>query len=270
MLNFISLGSGSSGNCYLLYTDNDCLMIDCGVGVRLLKKHLKQYSLSLQMVKNIILTHDHADHVKAVGALSVDQNIPVYATEKVHAGVEKNWAVHKKVPADMVKTIKKNEQIQVGSFLITPFDVPHDSLDCVGYMIEAEGIKFVLVTDCGHVTDEILQFISQANYLVLEANHEPEKLMAGPYPAHLKSRIMGGNGHLSNEACANALVSAATPALKHVWLCHLSDENNHPELARKTIEAVLRSKGIIPGVDFKMDILKRKTPSEVNELTIGD
>lgn len=266
MLKFISLGSGSSGNCYLLCADNDCIMIDCGVGVRSLKKFIRQYDLSLQKVKNIILTHDHADHVKAVGSISKDYGIPVYATELVHKGVQENWAVHKKIEPSLVHFIEKQKQIRLGEFLITPFDVPHDSLDCVGYLIEYDTIKFVLVTDCGHITDEILSYISQADYLVLEANHEPEKLMAGPYPAHLKKRIMGDNGHLSNESCANAIITGATPKLKHVWLCHLSDENNHPELARKTIESVLRDSGIIPGVDFKMDILKRKTPSGLYEL----
>ena len=88
----------------------------------------------------------------------------------------------------------------------------------------------------------------------------------GPYPRHLKERISGSNGHLSNEACANALANNATPNLHHVWLCHLSDENNHPELAKKTIESMLRNRGIIAGKDFLLDVLKRKTPSEVFNL----
>ena len=91
-------------------------------------------------------------------------------------------------------------------------------------------------------------------------------MLAGPYPLHLKERILGATGHLSNEDCAKAIVSAAPPNLKHVWLCHLSDENNHPELARKTIENILRSNGIVPNVDFALDILKRKTPSEIQKL----
>lgn len=266
MLNFISFGSGSSGNCYLLYSDTDCLMIDCGVGARLIKKYFHMYDLPLKMVKHIILTHDHADHVKAVGSISKDLGVPVYATSLVHKGVSVNWAVHRKIDQSLAVNIEKQKTLQIGEFTVTPFNVPHDSTDCVGYSIEYGNITFVLVTDCGETTDEIRSYISKANYLVLEANHEPEKLLAGPYPLHLKERILGATGHLSNEDCAKAIVSAAPPNLKHVWLCHLSDENNHPELARKTIENILRSNGIVPNIDFALDILKRKTPSEIQKL----
>ncbi len=124
-----------------------------------------------------------------------------------------------------------------------------------------------MITDVGHITDEIKQVISRANYLVIEANHDIEMLKTGPYPEYLKQRITSGNGHLSNVACGEALVENMTEELKHVWLCHLSEENNHPELARKTVDAVLRSYGIVPGADFQLDVLKRKVPSEIFELT---
>jgi phosphoribosyl 1,2-cyclic phosphodiesterase len=103
--------------------------------------------------------------------------------------------------------------------------------------------------------------IGEANYLVLEANYDEEMLRTGPYPQHLKERISSGNGHLSNKVCAETIANYATPALRHVWLCHLSEENNHPELARITVEQELRKHGIVVGVDFKMDVLKRKHPS---------
>lgn len=111
------------------------------------------------------------------------------------------------------------------------------------------------------------QHISDANYLVLEANYDEEMLRTGPYPQHLKERIASGSGHLSNKACGEALANYATPALRHVWLCHLSEENNHPILAQKTVEQILSSYGILPGKDFLVDVLKRKTPSELYELT---
>ena len=266
MLKFLSFGSGSSGNCYLLYTDTDCLMIDCGVGIRSLKKHFHNYGLQLNMVHNVLITHDHADHVKSVGSISGDLQLPVYSTEEVHKGISQNWCVRRKVDPQYVRNLKKGEEVGIGEFKVTPFEVPHDSTDCVGYSIENDGIRFTLITDCGHITDEIARFISISNFLVIEANHEPEKLAAGPYPRHLKERISGPNGHLSNEACEKALVENASPALRHVWLCHLSDENNHPELAKKTIETVLRDSGIIIGKEFMLDVLKRKIPSEVYEL----
>ena len=99
MLKFLSFGSGSSGNCYLLFTDTDCLMIDCGVGIRTLKKHFHNYGLQLKMVHNMLITHDHADHVKSVGSVSGDLQLPVYTTEKVHSGISQNWCVRRKVDA---------------------------------------------------------------------------------------------------------------------------------------------------------------------------
>lgn len=165
-----------------------------------------------------------------------------------------------------MRYVEKRKTIQIGEFTITPFAVPHDSTDCVGYCVEHEGVVFTLVTDCGHVTEEIRSFVSKANYLVIEANHEPEKLMAGPYPQYLKARIMSQTGHLSNADCAQTIVENATLGLKHVWLCHLSDENNHPELARKAVTSEMASHGLVAGVDFVVEVLRRKVPSEIYEL----
>lgn len=266
MLRFISFGSGSSGNCYLLYTDTDALMIDCGVGVRSLKKNFNSYGLRVSQINNIIITHDHADHVKSVGSLSDSCDIPVYATHKVHAGIHANWCVRKKIKPELTRFVEKGSPVRLGEFEVTPFEVPHDSSDCVGYCVRCEGVTFTIVTDCGHITEDIQKYISESNYLVLEANHDVEMLHHGPYPKYLQDRITSQRGHLSNVECGEVLAGCATPALHHVWLCHLSEENNHPELARKTVESILRDRGIAPGKDFEVEVLKRKTPSEIYEL----
>ena len=267
MLRFISFGSGSSGNCYYLYTEKDGIIIDTGIGLRNLRKHFHDYGMRLSSVRNVLVTHDHADHVKSVGSLSADFHLPVYTTRKVHAGIDGNYCVRKKINREYKKYIEVGETFQLGEFTITSFAVPHDSSDNVGYQIVCEGVTFCLMTDVGHVTDAMKPFIGDANYLVIEANHDEEMLLQGPYPQYLKDRILGPEGHLSNKDCAMALVENATPSLCHVWLCHLSEENNHPELARKTVEMVLQSHGIVPGKDFLLDVLKRKMPSDVYELT---
>ena len=266
MLKFISFGSGSSGNCYMLMTPTDGLLIDIGVGIRGLKKNFKDYGLSLSQVHHVLITHDHADHIKSVGSFSKDYQVPVYATEKVHEGINKNYCVQQKVLPEQKRFVEKGQALQIGEFTVTPFAVPHDSSDNVGYMIEAEGIVFCIITDAGCVTDEMKPYISKANYLVIEANHDEEMVKTGPYPQFLKGRIISQTGHLSNRSCGLALVENMTEALRHVWLCHLSEENNHPELARKTVEAVLRDYGIIVGVDLKMEVLKRTTPTGIYEL----
>ena len=266
MLRFISLGSGSSGNCYYLQTADDALLIDAGVGLRTLKKHLHNYGLRLDSVKHILITHDHADHVKSVGIISSEYNIPVYAINEVHNGIYRNYCVPRTIPADNVRHISKGEKIRLGDFIVTPFAVPHDSSGNVGYRIEAEGVTFCLMTDVGHVTEEMQDYIAEANYLVIEANQHVQRLKHGPYPQHLKVRIDGPTGHLSNVAWGEAIANYATTCLKRVWLCHLSEENNHPVLALKTVEQTLRSYGIIIGKDFIVEDLKRKSPSELYEL----
>lgn len=266
MLKFISFGSGSCGNCYYLFTGDEGLMIDCGIGVRSLRKFFDNYGFKLVDIKNILITHDHADHVKSIGALSGSLHVPVYTTSAIHSGIEQNWYVRKKILSELKYEIEKNTVIEIGPFRVTTFSVPHDSKDNVGYSIEYEDKVFTIVTDCGHVTEEIEMFIRKSNYLVLEANYDSEMLENGHYPPYLKRRISGGIGHLSNRQCGEALVKNATPLMCHIWLCHLSEDNNHPELARKTVDAILRSSGIIPGKDFELDVLKRKTPSVVFEL----
>ena len=266
MLKFISMGSGSSGNCYYLESEDDALLIDAGVGVRGLKKHFRDYGLSLSRVHHILITHDHADHIKSVGSLSNDQHLPVYATRIVHEGIDRNYCVAKKVAADLRRYVEPGVPLQVGTFVVTPFTVPHDSSDNVGYEIVAGDVVFCIITDVGRITDEIAFRIGRAHYLVIEANHDVEMLMSGPYPQYLKTRIVSGSGHLNNTLCGEAIANNMREHLRHVWLCHLSEENNHPELARKTVEAVLRSYGIIVGKDLQLDVLKRTMPTGIFEL----
>ncbi len=266
MLRFISFGSGSSGNCYFLYTENDGIMIDAGVGIRTLKKFFRDYGLSLSSIHHLLITHDHADHIKCVGSINHDFHLPVYATEAVHKGIDHNYCVTRKVdPADR-HLMLPGHSMQLGDFLVTPFHVPHDSSDNVGFKIEVDDKVFCIITDAGTVTDEMAGYIAQAHHLVIEANHDREMLNHGPYPEHLKIRICSSTGHLENTTCAEAIAQNMGEHLRNVWLCHLSEENNHPELARKTVETVLRSYGIVAGKDFQLEVLKRTMPTGIFEL----
>jgi len=158
--------------------------------------------------------------------------------------------------------------MKLGDFAVTPFLVPHDANENVGYQIDVEGVSFVIITDVGSVTEEVKCRIRNAHYLIIEANHDVEMLNNGPYPAYLKTRILSSSGHLSNDVCGHALAENMSENLRHVWLCHLSEENNHPELARKTVEAILRSYGIIPGKDMELEVLRRTMPTGVYELSV--
>ena len=266
MLRFISFGSGSSGNCYYLGTATDGLMIDIGVGIRTLKKYCKDYGIQLQSVRNLLITHDHADHIKSVGAFSYEYQVPVYATKAVHVGIDHNYCITRKVADEMKKYIEIGKPFTVGPFRVRPFAVPHDASENVGYEILVEGVTIVIMTDAGSVTEEMKETISRANYLIIEANHDVEMVEGGPYPPYLKKRILSPSGHLSNTECGKVIAENMTECLRQVWLCHLSEENNHPELARKTVETILRSYGIVPGKDVELEVLRRQLPTGVFEL----
>ena len=179
---------------------------------------------------------------------------------------ERNYCANPKLKAENIHFLEKGQTLKLDRFEITPFDVPHDSTDNVGYSVQYGEVNFCLITDAGHVTEQFGCYIARANYLVLEANHDEDMLMMGPYPAYLKGRISGDYGHLSNKAAAQLLAEHITDRLRHVWLCHISEENNHPELARKTVDTCLRSVGIVAGKDFELEVLKRRIPSEIYEL----
>ena len=266
MLKFISFGSGSSGNCYYLATPSDALLIDIGVGLRSLKKDCREYGVSLSDVHHVLVTHDHADHIKSVGSFSHDYEVPVYATRAVHVGINRNYCITQKIAPELACMLEKGRTVQMGDFTVTPFEVPHDSSDNVGYFIEAGGTNFCIMTDAGCVTDEMKEYIRRAHHLVIEANHDIEMVQDGPYPQFLKERILSRTGHLNNRDCGIAVAENMSEQLRHVWLCHLSEENNHPELARKTFETVLRGYGLVVGADFQMEVLKRTVPMGPYEL----
>ncbi len=262
-IRFMSLGSGSSGNCYYLGTETYGIFIDAGVGIRTIKKICKDHTLSLETIKAVFVTHDHADHIKAVGHLAGKHHIPIYTTPEIHFGINRSYCMTEKLSQESKRFVEKEETMQLEDFRITPFEVPHDGTDNVGYCIEIGGLTFSFLTDIGHLTETAKQYIQKADYLILEANYDENMLQMGPYPQHLKARIAGPNGHMSNHEMANYLASELPPKLKHLWLCHLSKDNNHPDLALKTVEIALKEKQIIVGKDLKVTALKRTLPSEM-------
>ncbi len=266
MLKFKSFGSGSSGNCYYLSNGEDALLIDAGVGIRALKRYFKEAQLKFDNVRGVLITHDHADHIKAVAHLANDYRIPVYTTTKIHEGIRKSYCVTEKIEAEYVKLLEKEQETEIGCFSVCSFEVPHDGTDNVGYRIRTEGKTFCVLTDIGHITPTAEQMIKDANYLVLESNYDNSMLEMGPYPAYLKERIGGENGHLCNTDAAKALAENYHEGLSHVWLCHLSEENNHPTIVEKCIGAHLYEIGLIVGKDINIEVLRRKVPSDMYEL----
>ncbi|MDR0430434.1 MAG: MBL fold metallo-hydrolase [Tannerellaceae bacterium] len=263
-LSFLSLASGSSGNCYYLGTPEYGMLIDAGIGIRTIKKALKDKLIDFSKIIAILVTHDHADHIKTVGCLGGKYSIPVYATEAVHIGIEKSRYVEDILGASR-KTIEKEKPFQIRDFTVIAFEVPHDSTDNVGYYIEFGAHKFTFATDVGHITNTVSKYMCMANHLIIEANYDEEMLKFGTYPYFLKERVASPTGHLSNREAAEFLATHYHPELKNIWLCHLSRDNNHPELAYKTIDIRLFNEGIRVGKDVTLTTLKRSTPSDLYE-----
>lgn len=261
---FFSIGSGSSGNCYYLGTNECGILIDAGVGIRVIQKALREYGVSFDKIMGILITHDHADHIKTVGCLGDKYNIPVYATQTVHEGIHRNRTVRASLITSR-RIIEKECPFFIKDFEITAFEVPHDSIDNVGYHIQFEGQTFVLITDIGRITDKIREYASKANHLVIEANYDEYMLQAGKYPYYLKERIGNGTGHLSNRLSAEFIASICNENMRNIWLCHLSQDNNHPEIAFKTVEQALFTNGIKVGGNIKLEALSRYKVSGLRE-----
>ena len=267
---FLSLSSGSSGNCYYLEAGRKAILIDAGIPVRTIQKTLNENGLSFDKVMGLLVTHDHTDHIRSAGSIGELYHIPVYATKAVHGGMERNYGMTKKLSNASRRIIERDVTLQIpGTFFkVTPFMVPHDSTDNVGYYIEAgeEGekpVKFCLVTDCGFITDDVKTYLSKADHIVMESNHDIDMLMNGPYPQYLKKRVRGEGGHLSNDECSELIKTVYHESLKHVFLCHLSHENNTPDLAYKSAEKTLRELGADIGTGTVLSVLMRNNPSLV-------
>lgn len=261
-LRFQSFGSGSSGNCYFIGNASCGILIDAGIGVRTIRKYLKNIGLDFENIWGVFVTHDHADHIKAVGSIAEKHHVPVYSTKKVHEGIQRSYAVTEKLYTNK-KFIEKGDTIEVGPFRITAFEVSHDATDSVGYTVEYKEKRFTFATDLGYISESAGKHLETAHYLVLEANYDDQMLKKGPYPAYLKSRIIAETGHLSNDQAGLFLASNYKEHLKHVFLCHLSRENNLPEIAYTTVQNYLEEKEIIVGKHLELVTLDRLNPSEL-------
>ncbi len=272
MLRFLSLSSGSSGNCYYLGTVQYAILIDAGIPLRTIQKVLRENGLSFSKIMAVLITHDHTDHIRSAGSLGELYHLPVYSTKAVHSGMERNYGMSKKLSAASRRILERDVEFAIPGtdFRLTPFTVPHDSTDNVGYYIEfgsvSNPVRFCLATDVGFVTPDIRHYLGMADHVVMESNHDIDMLMNGPYPQYLKKRVRGEGGHMSNRECAELIHDIYHEGLKHVFLCHLSHENNDPDLAYRTAAKALQSEGARVGEDIVLSVLMRNSPSRVYTL----
>jgi phosphoribosyl 1,2-cyclic phosphodiesterase len=223
-LYFTSLNSGSNGNCYYVGTKTDAVLIDVGLSCRETEKRMKQLGLNMKTVKAIFVSHEHGDHIKGVSTLANKYSLPVYITPQT--------AKHgPRLISHLSKPFTAKEIITVGDLQITPFVKWHDATDPHSFLIHSNGITVGVLTDIGTVCQEVIHHFKQCHAVFLEANYDEAMLENGKYPIHLKNRIRGGQGHLSNKEALDLFINHRSPSLSHLLLSHLSKENNSPEMA---------------------------------------
>lgn len=261
---FCPLFSGSSGNSLYISGGNTRLLVDAGMPGRSIEAQLCRLNVSPDTLSGILVTHEHSDHIKGVGILSRKYDLPIYANEGT-------WlAMQDKIGGVSIKNQRvfyTGQDFYVGHMGIEPFAIPHDAAEPVGYTFRYGAIKAASATDLGHVNDSWLSAVKGAQVVLLESNHDVAMLMNGRYPRHLKKRIRGRKGHLSNDECAEVLVHLANAGMNSCILGHLSGENNLPELAYTTSYDALLSAGIKPGVDISLEVARRDEMSHRYALT---
>ncbi len=246
-MRFISFGSGSSGNSSYVGTDSCGVLFDAGVDMDQVFKTLAANGVSPEMVKGICLTHDHSDHIRyAYGIARKYKHLRIYCTPRVMNGILKRHNISRRIK-ELHEAIFKEIPFKLAGMKITAFDVPHDGSDNAGFFIEYEGMNFAIATDLGHVSERAYHYLTQANYMMLEANYDSDMLTRGRYPEYLKNRIRAANGHLDNADAARFLADNYTEDLKYVFLCHLSNDNNTPEIALEAVRNELLKKNVSVG-----------------------
>ena len=259
MIRFMSLSSGSCGNCYYLGTEDKGILIDAGVSLRRLKKVLQENGLDVDSFSSILVTHDHLDHIRHLGSFCKRIAKPVFTTEDIHNALSRHTFTADHI-ASCRKVLAEGEWNDIAGIKVRYFVVPHDATQTVGYAIDIEGRRFVIMTDIGRMTDEAVELACTADTVVVESNYDMDMLMSGPYTYELKMRIVQGCGHLSNDECASAIKRFWHPGLKNIFLCHLSENNNTRELAFNSAAAALRSIGVEKG-SVSLRCLPRQYPS---------
>lgn len=248
-IRFKSFSSGSCGNCYFLGLEENgkiaaSVIIDAGVSLRRLKKEMMLERISLDDVQAVLVTHDHMDHIRSLGSYCKYLLKPVWATRELHDALAHHTFTEQYIaPCRNVLSADGWTEIVPGKLTVRQFVVPHDATQTVGYAIVIGGYRFVIMTDIGAMTSEALSFAANAQTVVIESNYDEHMLMTGPYPYDLKMRICQGHGHLSNAKCAEAIRKFWHDGLRNIFLCHLSEHNNTPELAYKASVEVLHELG---------------------------
>lgn len=259
MLKFCSLYSGSSGNSLFVSSAHTNILVDCGTSCKKICEGLASIDSSIEDIDAILVTHEHSDHVQSLGMISKKFNIPVYANLETWNAMEKQ---KEKVSENNINYFTNDEDFTLNDLTIHPFSTPHDAANPCGFNIHNGKKKLSIATDLGHMDNSIFKQLEKSSFILLEANYEPEVLKMSKYPYHLKQRIAGPNGHLSNQTAGKTIAALMKKDLKQVLLGHLSKESNFPELAYKSVtEELINSNSDINTI--KLNVASRNEPGKI-------
>lgn len=251
-LSLKSLASGSSGNAYLLQAGSTTILIDCGLSARQIATYLRERNIDPRSLDAVLVTHEHSDHIKGLKTLTRRYDVPAFCSKNTYLAVER---ITGEIPHRHLTT---GGTTSIGEVQVLSFAISHDAADPVGFFLEYGGTAICVLTDCGVTSLDMEEHLRNADLIVLEANHDPDVLMNGPYPRFLKTRIRGDKGHLSNEDASRLIVDSANGKPKTVWLAHLSAVNNRPKLAYNTVSGFLKNAGIS---NVTVKVAERDIPS---------
>lgn len=265
-MRFTSISSGSSGNVSYIGTERTHILVDAGVTMKAINEGLRTLKLELSDIQGIFLTHEHIDHIKAIGAISRRYGIPIYGTletlqELISGNGQKKLG---ELDRELLHPILPDAESRIGDLSVLPFSIDHDAANPVAYRV-SDGVHSVAVaTDMGHFDSYIEAHLRELDAMLIEANHDIAMLSSGPYPMALKRRILSDRGHLSNDNAGRLLDRVLHDRLRHIFLGHLSLENNQPELAKSTVEQEIdASESGYHSGDFEISVAKRDCVSEL-------
>jgi phosphoribosyl 1,2-cyclic phosphodiesterase len=241
------LASGSRGNSTMIATSQTRVLIDCGLSCRETCRRLAARGIEPETLSAILITHEHSDHVAGVHVMAKKFRLPVFMTAPTHAAWERQYkdSAGNRVHAERLEVFSSGKSFTVGDIEVMPFTIPHDAADPVGFRFLAEGTRIAYATDLGFLPRNVRDHLRGCDGMIVESNHDLEMLRVGPYPWAVKQRVMSRVGHLSNDALAEFLTSDYDGSAAFLILAHLSEQNNHPDLARVSAERAL---GARPGL----------------------
>lgn len=234
-MRLMSIASGSSGNSSYIGSENTSILLDVGISAKKITEGINSLDINPKEIDAILITHEHIDHIRGLGVLLRKYNIPVYATYGTIDGILECGALGT-FDYNLLKPVNNTDSFMIGDIRVDMCPISHDANDPVCYSFRSGGKKISVATDLGVYDDMIVDFISESDAMIVEANHDIRMLEAGPYPYPLKQRILSDKGHLCNEASGRLIREVLNDHLKFISLGHLSDKNNYADLAFATVK----------------------------------